>query len=100
MVILQIDFPHEGPFGDEMAEAVAGLANSIVEEPGFIWKIWTENKTEKEGGGIYLFQDENQAKAYLEKHSKRLEGFGVSKINAKIFQVNESLSIITKGPIT
>ena len=97
--LLQIDFPFNGPFGHQMAETLKELADSITEEPGFIWKIWTENETTKEGGGIYLFQNEETAKAYLDKHTARLTGFGVSEVHAKIFNVNETLSNITKGPI-
>ena len=82
-----------------MAEALKDLAISRSEEPGFIWKIWTENESEKEGGGIYLFENEETAKAYLDKHTARLKGFGVQEVHAKIFDVNESLSKITNGPI-
>lgn len=97
--LLQIDFPFSGPFGDQMAEALKDLAVSITGEPGFIWKIWTENENTKEGGGIYLFENEKTAKFYLDKHTARLKGFGVQEVHAKIFDVNESLSSITNGPI-
>ncbi|GIU11148.1 monooxygenase [Shewanella glacialipiscicola] len=97
--LLQIDFPYSGPFGDQMAEAFKELANSIAEEPGFIWKIWTESENAKEGGGIYLFEDEETAKAYLDKHTTRLKGFGIPEVHAKIFDVNKVLSNITNGPI-
>jgi hypothetical protein len=98
-VILQIDFPFQGPFGAEMAEALQGLAQSITQEPGFLWKIWTENPEEKTGGGIYLFADRTTAQAYLEMHSARLEQFGVPEVNAKIFDINEDLSSMTKAPV-
>lgn len=97
--VLQIEFPYQGPFGKEMAEQLTDLAHSISQEPGFIWKIWTENESDKEGGGIYLFEDEKTAKAYLEKHTARLKGFGIAEINAKIFDVNEELSKINHGPV-
>ena len=97
--VLQIDFPFTGPFGHQMAEALRELAISITEEPGFIWKIWTENEYEKEAGGIYLFETEETAKAYLDKHAARLKGFGVPEVHAKLFDVNETLSNITNGPI-
>lgn len=99
MKLLQIDFPFNGPFGDEMAKALNDLAVSIAEEPGFLWKIWTENKGTKEAGGIYLFENEQTAKSYLDKHTARLKGLGVPEVHAKIFDVNESLSAITRGPI-
>ena len=97
--ILQVDFPYEGPFGDEMASAMAELAESIAREPGFLWKIWTENSETGEAGGIYLFEDEGSAKAYLEKHTARLKKFFVPRVNGKVFQVNEQLSAIDHGPI-
>lgn len=97
--LLQIDFPHSGPFGSQMVEAFSELASSINEEPGFIWKIWTESEENREGGGIYLFENEETAKNYLDKHTARLKGFGVSEVNAKIFDLNVALSNITNGPI-
>ncbi len=97
--ILQVDFPYEGPFGDEMASAMAELAESIAREPGFLWKIWTENSDTREAGGIYLFEDEGSAMAYLDKHTARLKEFGVPKVNGKLFQVNEALSAIDHGPV-
>ncbi len=97
--LLQIDFPYRGPFGKQMSEAMADLAHSISKEPGFIWKVWTENETKKEAGGIYLFVDEETALAYLEMHTARLKGFGISDINTKIFDVNVDLSKITHVPL-
>ncbi len=95
--ILQVDFPHEGIFGEEFSKAFIDLANDIQKESGLLWKIWTENQDTKEAGGIYLFSNENDAKRYLDKHSKRLESFGYSNIRAKIFSVNEPLSLITNA---
>jgi hypothetical protein len=46
-----------------------------------------------------LFENEAAAKAYWEMHTKRLKGFGIPKVNAKIFDVNKELSRITRGPI-
>ena len=99
MKLLQIDFPIEGPFGEEMTKAFEDLAKDIATEEGLIWKIWTENSTNKEAGGIYLFSDENNAKQYLEKHTKRLNSFGIIDINAKIFDVNVPLSLIDKAKL-
>ena len=48
-----------------MTHALKGLAESIAQEPGLIWKIWTENAATHEAGGIYLFTDRASAEAYL-----------------------------------
>jgi len=94
--ILQIDFPQNECFEEEMSEAFQDLAKDISTEDGLLWKIWTENKEEKIAGGIYLFSNEQDAKRYLEKHSTRLEKFGFRDIRAKIFKVNLPLSKICK----
>ena len=88
MKLLQVDFEYQGALGDEMSKALVGLAESINQEEGLIWKIWTENESDKLGGGIYLFEDEASAKSYLEMHSARLKGMGVTKIRGIIFDIN------------
>lgn len=97
--LLQVDFDFAGPFGEEMAEKLAGLAESINNEPGMIWKVWTENQKDQIAGGIYLFEDEESANAYLEMHSARLKKMGVKKVRGQIFDVNIPLTTINKGPI-
>lgn len=97
--LLQVDFTMDGPFGEEMTKAFSDLAKSINNEPGIIWKIWTENATAKESGGIYLFETKEDAEKYLHMHSARLASFGITEIRSKIFQVNEGLSLINHGPI-
>ena len=99
-VLLQIDFPFQGPFGEAMAESLQGLAQSIIQEPGCLWKIWTESESEQLGGGIYLFEDRDSAQAYLDMHTARLGEFGVPSINAHILEINEGLSKITKAPVS
>lgn len=99
-VLLQIDFPSAGPFGDQMAQAYAELAASISTEPGLLWKIWTENADDQSAGGIYLFADETSAHAYADMHTKRLESFGATGIRAKFFDFNETLTAVTRGPIS
>jgi len=98
--LLQIDFPFGGPFGADMAQALDGLARSINDEPGFLWKIWTENAAAGTAGGIYLFADNASAEAYLAKHSARLEGFGINDIRARVFEINAALTALNHGPVT
>lgn len=42
--LLQLHFSFNGPFGDTMAEQLKPLAESINQEPGFLWKVWTESE--------------------------------------------------------
>ena len=98
-ILLQVDFPYQGPWGEDMAQAMQGLAQSIAQEPGLLWKIWTENPTDRLAGGIYLFADEASARAYAEMHIKRVEARGVTSIRALFFDVIEPLTAITRGPV-
>ena len=97
--ILQVDFPHEGVFGEEFSKTFTELAHDISNEAGLIWKIWTENEQTKEAGGIYLFDNLSDADRYLAKHTKRLASFGYKNIRSRIFTANEALSNITKADI-
>lgn len=97
--VLQVDFKMNGPFRDEMAEAFSDLAKSITEEEGFIWKIWTESQETNEAGGIYIFETKQSAQKYIDMHSKRLAGFGITNVNSKIFSINTKLTEITRGPV-
>lgn len=98
--LLYVDFPYPGPWGSEMSEAMQELAQSISQEPGLIWKIWTENKDQSKAGGVYLFKDKASAQAYLDMHSKRLNSFGISGIDARFFEVNQPLTAINSGPLS
>ena len=97
--VLQADFKMNGPFGDEMAKEFSDLAESINKEDGFMWKIWTESPETNEAGGIYIFETKETAEKYLDMHSKRLAGFGIKEVNAKIFAINSKLTEITNGPL-
>lgn len=97
--LLQVDFPYQGPWGDAMTTAMTALAESIAQEPGLLWKLWTENPITGEAGGIYLFSDLPSAEAYLAMHSARLKSFSVPEVHAKIFAVNDALSRIDRAPV-
>ncbi|WP_189532564.1 monooxygenase [Paludibacterium paludis] len=95
--LLQVHFDFTGPFGHEMTAQLQELAASINQEPGFLWKIWTENQQGQEAGGIYLFASEETARAYLHMHTARLKAFGVKNVTGKIFDVNMALSQINQA---
>ena len=98
-VILDVHFAHNGPWGNDLLDAMKGLAESITHEPGLHWKVWTEDMAQKLAGGIYLFDSRQHAQQYLEMHSARLAGFGVTHIHARIFEVNQPLSRINNAPL-
>lgn len=100
MRLLQMDFPFNGPGKDEMNKNFQNLAKSIADYPGLIWKIWTVNEDTHEGGGIYLFEDEESLNKYVKMHTERLKGFGVTTVNTKIFEIPKLLTSISRGQLT
>lgn len=95
--LVVFEFPFEGPWGDDMATAFKPLAQDIAAEKGLIWKVWTEARERQTAGGAYLFDSADAADAYTRKHSERLAGFGIKAIDVRRFEVNDSLSAITRG---
>lgn len=98
--LLQIDYLFSGPWGEEMAEEYSELAHRIAGVPGLICKVWTENREAGEAGGIYLFEDEASLDAYMGPKIERMEASGVKGLRAKKFDINETLSLITRGRIS
>jgi len=99
MTLLQIDFPSHGPWGEDLTKMASALAHHLNETPGLFWKIWTENSRTGDCGGVYLFTDESSANDFLKKHLLRLDSMGIKDVRAKVLDVNESLSHITRAPI-
>lgn len=95
--LLVFEFPSDGPYGDEAVAAYRELAEHIAQEHGLRWKVWTESPGRNVAGGVYLFDNAADAERYTAFHSERLAGFGVTGIDARSYDVNEALSVITRG---
>jgi hypothetical protein len=99
-VILQINFKFDISPAD-LAEGFAPLAEPIANVPGLRWKIWSLNEAQREFGGIYLFDDEASANAYLAGPIVAQLGQhpALSDITAKQFDVLDKFSAVTRGPV-
>ncbi|MEM5642697.1 YdhR family protein [Bacillus toyonensis] len=56
-------------------------------------------KKQKEAGGIYVFEEKQDAEKYAEMHKNRLEAVGVKDIRVRIFNINEKLTELNRGYI-
>ncbi|STC69327.1 monooxygenase [Corynebacterium pilosum] len=92
--IVVFEFPSSGPYGAEAEAAYADLAQDIASEKDLVLKVWTEDPSRQVAGGVYLFTSEEAADTYIEKHSNRLGGFGITDIKAVKYQVNDGLSAV------
>jgi Putative mono-oxygenase ydhR len=98
-VLLILDFPARPPGGPEQDAALRALAESIAQEPGLVWKIWTESAAEGRAGGVYLFESRVAAEAYHRMHAERLGRVGITGIEATYREINQPLSRIDRAPI-
>jgi hypothetical protein len=98
--LLQINFTITSSAKD-YATLVAPFVDPIAKTPGLEWKVWIFNEQNHEAGGIYLFRDEASVNAYM--HGDIVAGLGkqptIKDISAKIFDVDETLTQKTRGPI-
>jgi hypothetical protein len=85
----------------ELEAAWLEAAQPIAQVPGLHWKVWLMNEAEQEAGGIYLFESEAAAQSYLAGPivAALKSSPAVSNISAKLFDVLESHTAITRGPV-
>jgi hypothetical protein len=98
--LLQLNF-NFSVTGPEYEAAVGPLAEDFAALDGLIWKIWMINEDEGEAGGIYLFEDEASVNAYLEGPLAAvvISHPALSEFSVKQFDVMESVTEVTRGPI-
>jgi hypothetical protein len=98
--ILQVNLKFSIPRTD-LASAWLGAAQPIADTPGLVWKVWLMNEAESEAGGIYLFETKDAVQAYLSGPivATLKASPVVSDISAKVFDVLEEHSAITRAPL-
>jgi hypothetical protein len=98
--ILQINFNFDGP-RDVAVQTFMPLAKPIADQPGLKWKIWCWNDKNREFAGEYLFEDEGALEAYIEGEivDQVKQHPATSNISAKVFELLENPTAITRGPV-
>lgn len=98
--ILQVNYRFTSSRSQHV-QMVTPLAEPLSGVPGLIWKIWLMNEAESEAGGIYLFESREAANAFM--NSQAIADFvaqpTISSVSAKLFEPDESLSRVTRGPL-
>jgi hypothetical protein len=85
----------------ELGAAWLEVAQPVADVPGLHWKVWLMNEAEHEAGGIYLFESEAAAQSYLAGPivAALKSSPVVSNISVRLFDVLESHTAITRGPV-
>ena len=98
--ILQVNYQFTSSLAD-FTKLVTPMAQPISAVPGLVWKIWLLNEAGREAGGIYLFESQEAAQAFV--NSDAVKSFAshptITNVNAKMFAPDEALSKITRAPL-
>ncbi len=98
--ILQVNYRYNRT-RPEQEKAALQSAQPIANVKGMVWKVWILNEAERTAGGIYLFEDEASAVAYLNgpiiTAMKSLPV--ISDFKARMFDVIPEPTRVTHGPI-
>ncbi|MCU0507326.1 MAG: YdhR family protein [Anaerolineae bacterium] len=97
--IVQINFNFAST-RSEYEAACAASAPQFAAMPGLNWKIWLMNEADREAGGLYLFDDAEAAQGFAQQVAGMLAEFGFANVSIKLFEPIETLTAITRGPIT
>ncbi|XNM83299.1 YdhR family protein [Escherichia coli] len=82
VILLQLHFAFNGPFGDAMAEQLKPLAESINQEPAFCGRYGQKVKRTTKPVDL-SFTDEKSALAYLENRRPLLKISALRKLSPK-----------------
>ncbi len=98
--LVQINFKYNVPRSD-FEQAEFPLAPEFAAIDGLRWKLWIINEAESEAGGIMLFDDQAAAEAFLAGPSAaKVTGHpALSDFSVKQFDIQESVTRMTRGPI-
>jgi hypothetical protein len=101
LTVVQINFKLTMS-GKEYEQAIAPLAQVVADVAGLQWKIWLLNEYSHEAGGIYLFEDEDAANAFLNGPlvAQVKSAPSIADLCVAQFAVLSTLTAITRGPVT
>ena len=98
--ILQINVDYNVPTEDFKASWMKA-AEPISQQKGLIWKVWIYDDANRHGGGIYLFESQEDVDAYLD--GDMVQAFKaspvISNLSVKVFDIGEEASAVTRAPL-
>jgi hypothetical protein len=98
--VLQVNFTFMTSRAD-LETAWLEIAPLLADVPGLRWKVWLMNEAERQAGGLYLFESETAVHSYLDGPivAALKANPSICNISVKLFDVLESHSAITRGPV-
>lgn len=98
--LLEVHFGYDAT-NKELAKGVKEIVEPISKVNGLVWKIFIINFDEELTGGIYLFENEEDAKVYMEGPVfEKLKNIpGLNNFEVKMFDIMGEESKVTRAPI-
>ena len=102
MVILQINYCFQNMTRAEWEQRYTdATGRKFLSVDGLIWKIWLDGLEANRVGGIYLFETQAQAEAYVA--GPIVAGMkanpDVAQLETRVFNVRDRMSAITHAPV-
>jgi len=100
-VVVSVEDHGSGIPRADLEAAWMGAAQPIADTPGLQWKVWLMNEAENEAGGIYLFDSKQSAHSYMSGPivAALKASPAITDISAKLFDVLEEHTAVTRGPL-
>lgn len=96
--IVQINYPFSAPRAD-FDRANMPSAKPIADVPGLRWKVWLVNEQTGEAGGIYLFDSDAAARAFINGPMIAELRSEAPTVSIKSFDIMGEHTAITRGPV-
>jgi hypothetical protein len=99
--ILHVSFCNPNPASEASHKAAWERAHMIAKVEGLLGKIWIAQPEKNAFGGVYLFVSKEAATAYLKGPipADIQEIPGMTDFSTNIYEVEDELSAVTRGPI-
>jgi hypothetical protein len=91
-VVMMVTFPSDSPEDEVHAQSVT-QARELAQRGEFLSKLILRDAATKTSGAVYVFADRNAAERWREDLRQRRG----SDVDARIFDVNEEASNLTRG---
>ena len=98
--ILEVNFRY-AVSTPELEAGAQPLIDQVANVPGLIWKIWIIDENTQVAGGIYYFEDEEDARNYIEGpvFSQVKASPILTDLQIKMFDVMDGPSQSTRAPL-
>jgi hypothetical protein len=85
----------------EQARGFLAAAEKIAGLPGLVWKLWGYDDGEHVAESVYLFDNDEHARAWGDGPMKAALGShpGIGDIEVRYYDVDEQLSAVTRAPL-